>query len=135
MNNKKRCIKYTLKRGNQCTVKCQTKPGNESIISNAKEVIYCPFCSNELLEMGYANNMEIRRNENMSRKDEIESVRLLCEKIGYGNLMDIASGLWAIKEGHPMHIPSVEGFMTEEGRKVAITGIEDRITELKKFGY
>lgn len=71
----------------------------------------------------------------MTRRDEIESVRILSEIIGYGNLMDIASGLWAIKAGHPMHMPSVEDFMTEEGKEVAIHGIEARITELKRLGY
>lgn len=71
----------------------------------------------------------------MNRSEEIFAVKQLGEKIGYGNLMDVASGLWAIKVGHPMHIPSVEGFMTEEGKEVAIHGIEARIEELKRLGY
>lgn len=70
----------------------------------------------------------------MNRKEEISAVKQLGEKIGYGNLMDIASGLWAIKTGHPMHMPSVKGFMTEEGKKVALCGIEVRISELKRLG-
>ena len=34
----------------------------------------------------------------MNRKEEIARVEQLGEAIGYGNLMDIASGLWALKE-------------------------------------
>ena len=68
----------------------------------------------------------------MDRSKEIAIVKQLGEEIGYGNLMDIASGLWAIKVGHPMHMPSVEGYMTEEGKEVAIHGIEARVEELKR---
>lgn len=32
----------------------------------------------------------------MSRVDEIRAVKQLGEKIGYGNMMDIASALWSI---------------------------------------
>lgn len=32
-------------------------------------------------------------------------------------------------------MPSVEGFMTEEGKEVAICGIEARLSELKRLGY
>ena len=71
----------------------------------------------------------------MDRRKEIAIVKQLGEEIGYGNLMDIASGLWAIKEGHPMHMPSVEGYMTEEGKEVAIHGIEAMMEELKRLGY
>lgn len=71
----------------------------------------------------------------MDRKNEIAMVKSLGEKIGYGNLMDIASGLWAIKVGSPMHIPSVLPFMTEEGKELAITGIKARVEELKILGY
>ena len=71
----------------------------------------------------------------MDRKKEIAIVKQLGEEIGYGNLMDIASGLWAIKSGHRMHMPSVEGHMTEQGKEVAIHSIEARMEELKRLGY
>jgi hypothetical protein len=71
----------------------------------------------------------------MNRKEEIAQVEQLGEAIGYGNLMDIASGLWALKEGSPTHMPSVKGFMTEEGKKVALQQLDARLTELKKLGY
>lgn len=71
----------------------------------------------------------------MNRCEEIARVRQLGEVIGYGNLMDIASGLWALREGSPMHMPSVENLMTEEGKKVALHQVEARIAELKALGY
>ncbi len=33
----------------------------------------------------------------MNRKDEIQAVRELGEKIGYGNMMELASAMWAVK--------------------------------------
>lgn len=71
----------------------------------------------------------------MSRESEILEVKALGERIGYGNMMDIASAIWAIEVGHPMHMPSVEGFMTEKGKEVALHGIEARMEELKRLGY
>lgn len=71
----------------------------------------------------------------MTRKEEIAAVKKLGVEIGYGNLMDIASGLWALLEGHPMHIPTVEGFMTTEGKNVALQGVTARVNELKSLGY
>ena len=53
----KPCIKYTEKRGNYCTIKCQTKEGKESVIPNADKVIRCPFCGNNLLETGYSKGV------------------------------------------------------------------------------
>lgn len=82
------------------------------------------------------HNCPVRKlSASLNRKNEIARVKQLGETIGYGNLMDIASGLWAIKEGSPMHMPSVEGFLTEEGKEVATHQIEARIEELKGFGY
>ena len=45
----------------------------------------------------------------MSRKDEILEVKKLGERIGYGNLMDIASALMSIKsDGIEIeHVPTV----------------------------
>lgn len=38
-------------------------------------------------------------------------------------------------KGNPMHMPSVKGFMTEEGKKVSLQQLDARLTELKKLGY
>lgn len=68
----------------------------------------------------------IRRESSMSienrRKEEIQRVKQLGEMIGYGNMMDIASALWALKLekaygfSSGAHIPTVEPFLTEEGK-------------------
>lgn len=71
----------------------------------------------------------------MNRKEEITKVKQLGETIGYGNLMDIASGLWALKEGNAMHIPTVECLLTEDGKEIAICQLKARISELKDLGY
>lgn len=76
----------------------------------------------------------------MSRKDEIIAVKNLGERIGYGNMMDIASALWSKKMsdkvGKPcvMHMPTVEGYMTEEGKEVAYAGLQARLEELNRYG-
>ena len=49
----------------------------------------------------------------MSRKNEIIEVKALGERIGYGNMMDIASALWSMKLSDDgieriMHVPTVE---------------------------
>lgn len=64
------------------------------------------------------------------RLKEIEDVYALCERIGYGNVMDIASALWAIQVGAPQHLPSVTGFMTEEGKEVALQNLAARVEEI-----
>ena len=77
----------------------------------------------------------------MDRKSEILEVKALGERIGYGNMMDIASALWAlelerlhgIKDG--AHIPTVEPFLTEEGKEVAKETLEFRLNELKHLGF
>ena len=55
----------------------------------------------------------------MSRKDEILAVKALGERIGYGNMMDIASELWSIKLSDDgieriMHVPTVEPCMKKK---------------------
>ena len=65
------------------------------------------------------------------RLKEIENVYALCERIGYGNVMDIASALWAIKAGAPQHLPSVTGFMTDEGKEVALQSLAARVEEIR----
>ena len=76
--------------------------------------------------LNYTTTVDAFRGERkMSRKDEIIAVKNLGERIGYGNMMDIASALWSKKMsdkvGKPcvMHMPTVEGYMTEEGKEVA----------------
>lgn len=64
------------------------------------------------------------------RLKEIEDVYALCERIGYGNVMDIASALWAIKMGHPFNMPATEVFMTEEGKEVALQSLAARVEEI-----
>ena len=75
------------------------------------------------------------------RKAEIQRIKELGKSIGYGNHMDIASALWAlelerlhgIKGG--AHIPTVEPFLTEEGKEVAKETLEFRLDELKHLGF
>lgn len=74
-----------------------------------------------------------KKIERSRRLSEILAVERLCESIGYGNVMDIASGLWAIKEGSSMHVPSVEGYLTKEGKAVARAALNARIEEIKAF--
>ena len=74
-----------------------------------------------------------------SRLDELLTVKQLGDKIGYGNIMDIASALWAkllldeygIEGG--CHLPTVEPYMTEEGKKVARSGLVARLQELEAY--
>ena len=77
-------------------------------------------------------DLEAKQNERLS---EIFAVERLCKSIGYGNVMDIASGLWAVKEGVPMHVPSVEAYLTEEGKEVAQTALNARIEEITKLKH
>lgn len=75
------------------------------------------------------------------RKEEIQSVKRLGELIGYGNIMDIASALWALdlerKHGIKcgMHIPTVEPCLTEEGKEMAKESLDFRLSELKALGF
>lgn len=76
-----------------------------------------------------------------SRKAEIQKIKELGKTIGYGNIMDIASALWTlelerlhgIKNG--AHIPTVEQFLTEEGKEVAKESLQFRLDELKYLGF
>jgi len=75
------------------------------------------------------------------RKAEIQTIKELGKSIGYGNIMDIASALWAldlermhgIKSG--AHIPTVEPFLTGEGKEVARESLNFRLDELKHLGF
>lgn len=75
------------------------------------------------------------------RKAEIQRIKELGKSIGYGNLMDIASALWAldlerkygVKSG--AHIPTVEPLLTEEGKQIAKDSMDARLSELKYLGF
>jgi len=49
--------------------------------------------------------------------------------------MDIASGLWAIEEGVPMHVPTVEAYLTEDGKETARMALNARIEEIKELKH
>ena len=75
------------------------------------------------------------------RKDEIQKIKELGEKIGYGNMMDVASALWALKlekqygTTYGAHIPTVEPFLTEEGKEEAKRDLDFRLSEIKSLGF
>lgn len=72
------------------------------------------------------------------RKNEILAVKSLGERIGYGNMMDIASALWTMKLSDDectriMHVPTVQPFMKKnawERKKQEVLG---RIEEIKSY--
>jgi hypothetical protein len=59
----------------------------------------------------------------LDRKSEIEQVRQLGRKIGYGNMMDIASALWAIdlEDNHGIDsgvfVPTILFMINKKDRK------------------
>lgn len=72
----------------------------------------------------------------MKRKEEILAVKELGEKIGYGNMMDIASALWSMKyseEGDLIytHIPTVVCNLKKEAIPEAQTQLIARVNEIK----
>lgn len=72
----------------------------------------------------------------MNRKDEILAVKDLGERIGYGNMMDIASALWSIKSSDDgieriMHVPTVEPCMKKREWKRTKKSVLGRIEEVK----
>lgn len=75
------------------------------------------------------------------RKAEIQRIKELGESIGYGNLMDVASALWVLdleRNNNPKcgaFIPTVELFLTEEGKKKAKKSMNIRIGELEYLGF
>lgn len=62
----------------------------------------------------------------MSREQEIRAVKALGERIGYGNMMHIASGLWAIslEDAYGIDsgafIPTIPLFLKKKESKRAI---------------
>ena len=77
-------------------------------------------------------------NEYM-RKQEIIAVKELGEVIGYGNLMDIASALWAMKLSGDgveriMHVPTVETCIKKKEWERTRKGVLGRVEEIKSYG-
>lgn len=73
------------------------------------------------------------------RKQEIIAVKELGESIGYGNLMDIASALWAMKLSSDgieriMHVPTVEPCMKKKEWERTREQVLGRIGEIKNYG-
>lgn len=73
------------------------------------------------------------------RKQEINAVKNLGEKIGYGNLMNIASALWAMKMSADgieriMHVPTVEPCMKKKEWERTRKEVLFRIEEIKRYG-
>lgn len=76
-----------------------------------------------------------------AERQKYKKIKELGKTIGYGNLMDIASALWTlelerlhgIKNG--AHIPTVEPFLTEEGKEVANESLQFRLDKLKYLGF
>ena len=77
----------------------------------------------------------------MDRKSEILEVKALGDRIGYGNMMDIASALWTlelersygIKNG--AFIPTVVTLLTEEGKETSKKSLDFRLYELNRLGF
>lgn len=75
----------------------------------------------------------------MSRKSEIIEVKALGERIGYGNMMDIASALWSMKLSDDgieriMHVPTVEPCMKKKEWERTRLQVLGRIDEIKTYG-
>lgn len=73
------------------------------------------------------------------RKQEINAVKELSEKIGYGNLMDIAAALWAMKMSTDgieriMHVPTVKPCMKKKEWERTREEVLLRIEEIKSLG-
>lgn len=78
--------------------------------------------------------------DKLNRKEEILAVQELGEKIGYGNLMDIASALWAMKQtdekGQPIidHVSTIIPNMKHREAYFARMAVRQRVDEIKKHG-
>lgn len=77
----------------------------------------------------------------MTRMDEIAKVNELGAQIGYGNLMDIASALWAKSEGDTSenceaaysNVPIGIAYLTEEGKFAAKLDLMTRLDEIERL--
>lgn len=72
----------------------------------------------------------------MSRKEEILEVKKLGERIGYGNLMDIASALMSIKsDGIEIeHVPTALPCIKKEERADIEQQVLQRVEEIRTYG-
>lgn len=72
----------------------------------------------------------------MSRKEEFLEVKRLGERIGYGNLMDIASALMSMKpDGIEIeHVPTVLPCIKKEERAAIEQQILQRVEEIRTCG-
>lgn len=73
------------------------------------------------------------------RKIEILAVKRLGEEIGYGNMMDIASALWAMKLSDEKtiricHVPTVQSRMKKRDWERTKEEILCRMEEIKSYG-
>ena len=72
-------------------------------------------------------------------KQEIQSVKELGDRIGYGNVMDLSSALWQImlEDKHGLHsgafIPTIAGFMHPEEAARAINERKDKIDIIREI--
>lgn len=71
------------------------------------------------------------------RMTEIRAVQQLGEIIGYGNMINIACALWTklMQEEHGIEnsypcLPSIEHYMTEEGKTIVIAEIQAKMQEI-----
>ena len=72
----------------------------------------------------------------MSRKEEIQEVKKLGERIGYGNLMDIASALMSMKpDGIEIeHVSTVLPCIKKEERADIMQQVLQREEEIRTYG-
>ncbi len=79
-------------------------------------------------------------NNKTKRMQEILKVKELGEKIGYGNMMDIASALWAIRATQEFrretiaYVPAMESCMKKEAWNRTRKEILMRMEEIKGYG-
>jgi hypothetical protein len=75
----------------------------------------------------------------MSRRDEIIAVKELGEKIGYGNMMDIASALWSENltaidgKERIAHVPTVLPCLKKKEAVRTANEVRIRINELRRL--
>jgi hypothetical protein len=77
----------------------------------------------------------------MRRQEEIQSVRELGEAIGYGNLMSIASALWALKLKRDYgpelmsgaFVPTCHPFLNPKDEKQAVDERDRHISEIELY--
>ncbi|MBQ6855546.1 MAG: hypothetical protein IJO13_00410 [Lachnospiraceae bacterium] len=71
----------------------------------------------------------------MRREDEVLAVKELGQKIGYGNMMDIAQALWAIEESDGKtfrtgHVATIKPFIKKKKWKDLKNEVKTRVEEI-----